>query len=83
MASCFYDKILRDYSDLENRTNIHPGFLVHIVENDGGVGLCICPANSDIDSEDAYYVFMDPKETEELIKSLTEAYSIARNKTDV
>lgn len=81
MASCFYDRVLRDYTDTENRTNSRPGYIVHIVENDGGVGLCLCPATAGIDSELAYYVFMSPDEADELIKSLEKANSIAHYKS--
>ena len=81
MASIFYDKILPDYCDSDNRTGNSPGFIFLVRENDGGVGLHMVPANDSPDGDTSYNGFLNPDEAEELLFALQQAITRAKSKS--
>jgi hypothetical protein len=78
LASCFYSKVAVDYSDGDNATGTRPGYLVEVVENDGGVGVSMSLIEGDArfmkGSSDGYRgVFLHVEDARELISCLQQA----------
>lgn len=85
MASNFYSEIAPDYEDGDNTTGTRPGYLVEVVENDGGVGLSISLIKGDPrlngDRGVEYRgIFLHVDDAQELLNGLRNAIERARPK---
>lgn len=80
MASKFYGKLLPDYTDLDNATGTASGYQVYIVENDGGIGLKVLPADAGVFITAEAGVFMNVSEARAMHESLGEAIVRAASK---
>lgn len=81
MASTFYNELLPDYEDLENRTGERPGFEVNVVEQDGGIGLLLNPPAGLVGAGvGRAQVFMTLAQAQALVNGLVRAIERAATK---
>ncbi len=72
----FYEKVVPDFGDPGQRTTTNPGFVLEVVERDGGVGIGL----STLDRSGFRMCHINADEAEEVVRALQEAIRLVRDK---
>lgn len=79
-GSLTYNKILPDYTDLDNNSGAKPGYKVSVLEKDGGVSVQLQNSDDKSDEKTLKAVFMNVTEANEFMAGIKNAIDRANQK---
>lgn len=79
-GSLTYNKILPDYTDLDNNSGAKPGYKVSVLEKDGGVSVQLQNSDDESDEKTLKAVFMNVTEANEFMAGIKNAIDRANQK---